>query len=319
MDLKLNENLSHFKMCKVLLEQTSVVMFSYKSESYELDFSDGRLNPCAGYLIRKLNGGQVDRQLLMWLTLYFGESATDPYSIKNSTLSFVRGDLIFSEMHFLRFIRKIELRPLKSNPKWKNDFVYKALANYCMGVQMSVMYMPHTIGLFALSIECLTNASHDVRGKYSKLGNKGYKRIMNKALALSKVKDTDLASKIKNFIRYIDQEVDVIISLRNAYYGHGLIYEPEHRRKMSKCLGEWLVKHGFEKEGAKRRWFRDELLEESLEVNKNALFKLSLNVNRLLIFYYLGVPDKLPFTEFDFQVRNSPWIMIKYEHPERVA
>ncbi|AUZ44957.1 hypothetical protein [Pseudomonas orientalis] len=318
MKLEINENLSHFNMCKVVLGDSWVFKFSYRNIEYYLDFSDVRVKKNHGYLVCRIDGEAVEYDLLMWLTLYFGESATDPYAVTNSTCSFVRGDLYFKYEDFIKYIKKVEVRPLKSNSKWKNNYIHKALANYCLGVQMADLYMPYTIGLFALSIECLANAALDVRGKYSTLGNKGYKKIINKAFKY-KNNDPERRAIIKANIKFIDQEIDVISHVRNAFYGHGLIYDVEHRRKLSLCLSEWMVKHGFERKRGKRKWFRDELLERSLEVSKFSMFKLAQNVSRLLFGYYLGVSDKMPFTEYDFQFRNAPWDVIEYGHPERVS
>ena len=317
--LGVNENLSHFNMCRLILDGPSTIDFSFKSASYQLDFADCGVKSGYGYLIRRIDGDEVDCQLLMWLTLYFGESATDPYAVRNSTCSFMRGDLPFNTRLFLKYIRKVERRPLKSNPKWKNDFIHKSLSSYCLGVQMADMYMPYTLGLFALSIECLANASLDVRGKYSQLGSKGYKRIIGKVVRQDKNNDPEHRRKVREFMKYLDQEIDVIMHMRNAFYGHGLIYEPEHRKKLTQCMTDWMIKHGLEHKKSKRKWFSDKQLERSLEINKFALFKLAQNVNRILFAYYLGVSFEIPFTQYDFQVKHAPWDVIEYEHPQRIS
>lgn len=81
---------------------------------------------------------------------------------------------------------------------------------------MADLFMPYIIGLFALSIECLASAALDVRGKYPTLGNKVYKKMINKAFKYRN-DDPERRAIIKTNIKLIGQEIDVISHVRNAF------------------------------------------------------------------------------------------------------
>lgn len=304
MQIKLNEKLSHFKYCKIgkieRSNQRRKISFNYKGVSYTLNFSDSRIIKDCGYSLTRNDGKFVDTDLLIWLSVYFGEDAVDPFSEPDSRFVSTRGTFDVYENHLQNFISKIEGFPRKSYPKWKQDLLNMALVYYSSGLRSGVNMMPISLGLFSVSLECLGNSlakSHKIN--YS-LGEKHFKGIILKRLKRYK-QNVKYKESVKRFEKYMDRELEVIHVLRNSYYGHYLLYLPDNKRDVRKVLLNWYVRNGANKKFAKSS-FKIKRIHEDVMRESHALYKVALKYNRLLIFYFLGYSQDIPFASHDFSL-----------------
>jgi len=272
-----------------------------------------------GYCLKSTDGRPVERYLLQWLTLYFGESADDDYAVRNNTYYIERGYQTFNIIQFNKFIKKVSKFPFSSYPKWRNELIRKSLVAYCMGVKFSIPTMPITVGQFALSIEGLSNAYLNNRNKYSTIGSKPYKKLINNRLMKLK-KSKSFGGYAKRLSTYLEQEIDVITELRNVYCGHSLIHSKKERDKISSVMNKWSVKHGWDRESSKRKAYRVSILEQTLAMHSSSIYKLSMNTNRILFFFYFNLIRELPFTKYDFTLIGlglKEGLVV--EHPDRIA
>ncbi|HBK4691823.1 TPA: hypothetical protein LLS49_004967, partial [Serratia marcescens] len=299
----------------------NLIDFVFKGRVYLIDFNDDRVEKGYGYCVKSIDGNHVEWILLQWLTLYFGESADDPYAVRNNTYFLERGYQVFDKKVFLKFMVKVSKFPFSSYPEWRNELLRKSLAMYCVGVRLSVDYMPITVGCFALSIEGLSNAYLNDRHKYKMLGSKPYKKLINKRLMRLK-RSKKNGEEARRFSKYIEQEIDVITEIRNAYYGHTLMHSTKERNKLISVMDTWAVKHGWDRKNSKRKAYRSSMAEKNLGgVHSGPICKLSMNTNRLLFFFYFNLIRDLPFTEHDFTLfgANSNEYTLIIEHPDRIA
>ncbi|HBS6547416.1 TPA: hypothetical protein MAM68_002063 [Klebsiella pneumoniae] len=321
MKLTKNEHLSHFKTSRINTNGLNSIDFVFKDRAYLIDFNDDRVEKGYGYCVKSIDGNLVEWILLQWLTLYFGESADDPYSVRNNTYFHKRGYQDFDRAFFLKFIGKVSKFPFSSYTKWRNELLRKSLAMYCVGVRLSVDYMPITVGYFANSIEGLSNAYWNDRSNYKTLGSNPYKKLINARFMRLK-KSKKHGEEVKRWLKYIEQEIDVITEIRNVYCGHSLMHSKKERKKLISVMNNWSVKHGWDRKNAKRKAYRTSITEKTLGgVHSGAVFKLSMNTNRILFFYYFNLIRDLPFTEHDFtlfgvKLDKDPLVI---EHPDRIA
>lgn len=316
--MKNNEHLSHFKTSRIKLDEPFSYRFLYQDREYIIDFHDSRVEFGLGYCVKSIDEKPVESLLLQWLTVYFGESATASYATRNNTNYYERGYQTFDFRHFKKFIKKVSTFPFVSYTNWRNELIRKSLVVYCMGVELSINAMPITVGQFALSIEGISNAYLNHRSKYKTLGEKPYKKLLNTRLLRQK-RSKKYGDYAKNFSKYIGQEIDVITEIRNKYCGHSLVHSKKERNQFIAVMNAWAVKHGWDSKNSRRKSYRTSIMEQTMQIHSNSLFKLSMNTNRLLFFYYLNLSPTI-FTEYDFTLFGfTGYKELVIEHPSRIS
>ena len=79
--------------------------------------------------------------------------------------------------------------PRPSWPAWRCELFERALTYYSMGLRFGINAMPVTIGLFALSLECIGNLRNESRDQYSELGAMRFLDLANTRMARYKRSD----------------------------------------------------------------------------------------------------------------------------------
>lgn len=292
----------HLKHCR-LVEAPSEIHIPFKGFHYTLTFASDLFDPGKGVLVTCTERRELNTDLLLWLSVYFGEDFVDPYQQMDTRHSGNRGDFKVNQKGLLRFMSVAEKRPPKSYPQWKRRLLESAIIYYSVAVRSGINMMPLTIGFFGMSLECIGNLRHGNKDDYQSLGNKRFLELVATRFARYK-RSTRHRDSIKKFHRYIRKDIDLIHTVRNAYYGHSFLHLQKDRAALTAALREWFERGGCPKKQA-AHFFRQDRLELDMAVVSDQLYKVGLRTSRLLLFMLLGITKGIPFGSHDYLPRSD--------------
>lgn len=298
-----NEHIVHLKYTSILSDKNTIP-FLWQGNNYELHFEQTSPNPSCELKVLRQQYDAVDVNLLSWLSLYFGEDVLNPYQRPDKRFVFSRGDLVFKKDTFKKFINVAQTLPHKSYPKWRQEILKRALSYYLMAIRAGVNFMPVNLGLFALSIECLSNVYYGKRDKYFNLGTSKYGDLIAKKFERYK-KNSKYKESFRNFEKKLTKDLELLKLFRNYYYGHSLTHQEKERKSLMIALRLWYERNGHDKKFSKLS-FDDKRLNHDIAREAHALYKVGLRLNRLIFFYYLGLIRNLPFGDYDFITIGKP-------------
>lgn len=283
----------------------------FQGRNYALVFSSEKFDAGKGVVVSNLSGQFVEPDLLLWLSVYFGEDFVEPSQKADTRYSNNRGVFNLDVKNLKVFLRAAEKAPGKSYPLWKKRLFDSAIIYYSVALRSGVDMMPLTMGFFGMSMECVGNLIYGKSDNYHTLGKFRFNGLINTRFKRYK-KISKHASDIKSWQKVINGDTALIHTLRNAFYGHSLLHLSKDRKDVVCALREWLSRAGYSKKVAEQ-CFSSKTLEGAIQIHAAPLYKVGLRSSRLLIFMLLGFTTSIPFAEYDY------WAMtpIKYDEPMR--
>ena len=288
----------HFKQCTVTSDE-EYFEFTYLGTGYKLGFHSEHFDNKKGATLEYNNSGHIDTKLLLWLSVYFGEDFVDPRQKADSRFVDNRGDFELSTSDLARFLRTTENMPPKSYPKWKRQLLDNAITYYSAAIRSGLNLMPLTIGLFGMSLECIGNLYYGKRDKHFSLGNKKFRELLNTRQKRYKQSAT-YRQKAKELQKFVDQDIELIHAIRNAYYGHSLLHLQKDRENLVQNLRNWYLRYGHSKKFTNLS-FRVSRVDNDVAREAHGLYKVGLRTARLFIFMLLGFSSSIPFASHDFR------------------
>jgi hypothetical protein len=289
----------HLRYCRLL---TSVDTFAleFGTEKYLLRFRDAQFPDQKGYIVERIGDGPVGVDFLLWLSVYIGEDALDPFQEIDTRFVWHRGDFYLDKSDMQRFMAAAYKATTRKSPNWKRELFSNATLYFSAAIRSGVNMMPLNLGMFALSMECLGNARYGNSSKYSTFGERPFARMLSVRLAPLK-QDPARKVDIRAFEKRLNLDIDLMHMLRNAFYGHSLLHRKPDRRKLLDALINWSMRNGhnvkFARVSFQSRRLRDDIIRESF-----GLYKLGLRLNRLFLFLALGFSRSIPFATHDWQI-----------------
>lgn len=298
----------HFKHCRVVCPETNLVV-SFQGQQYSLLFSSNNFDLGKGAVVKNLSGRFVESDLLLWLSVYFGEDFIDPSQSMDTRYSNNRGDFNLDIKNFKVFLKAAEKMPSKSYPLWKKRLFDNVVIYYSVALRSGVNAMPLTMGFFGMSMECVGNLLCGKSERYYTLGTYKFNSLINTRFKRYK-KIPKHAAHIKRWQKFINGDTALVHALRNAFYGHSLLHLDKDRKEVTNSLRDWLIRAGYSKKVAEQ-CFRNKSLENSIQIYAAPLYKVGLRSSRMLIFMLLGFTTSIPLAEYDY------WAMtpLNYDEP----
>lgn len=108
----------HFKHCRVVCSETDLLI-SFKGQKYSLLLASKNFDTGKGAVVTNLSSRFVDSDVLLWLSVYFGEDFVDPDQSVDTRYSNNRGDFNLDVKNLKVFLKAAEKMPSKSYPLWK--------------------------------------------------------------------------------------------------------------------------------------------------------------------------------------------------------
>lgn len=295
--MPLGKKIVHLKYCRVVSEN-KIFCFYYLETPYKLIFESKSFDNEKGVIIENETQEQVDTDLLLWLSVYFGEDFLAPLQEEDTRFCNTRGDFEFNVGAFNKFLRAIEKMPPKSFPKWKQQLFDKAITYYSVGIRSGINMMPLTIGFFAMTLECIGNIRYGKRNKHHTLGEKRFLELINTRLKRYKQNESYKESA-KSFQKLVIQDVDLMHKVRNAYYGHSMLHLQKDRQQLTDVLRTWYLRSGHGKKFTNIS-FRTSRIDDDITREAHGLYKVGLRTSRLFIFMLLGFTKSIPFATHDY-------------------
>lgn len=265
---------------------------------YEIIFKNNDLPEFKSYIIKRRDGQSIQTNFLIWLSVYIGEDAVEPFPELDTRFVSLRGNFKINEKSLQRFLNAALRAERRKWPKWKQELFNDAIVYFSAAARAGINMMPLNIGLFALSLECLGNVKCGRQNKHWNFGDRKFINILIAKLARSKRNDTEKV-EIRRFEKMLHADIHIVNALRNAFYGHSLLHMKEDKEKLVRDLREWMVRDGYSRKFAnisfRKSRVRDDVVRESF-----ALYKLGLRINRLFLFMVLGFSRSIPFASHDW-------------------
>lgn len=306
--MSLFSNFVHFKYCRVVCTETDLLI-SFKGKKYSLSFVSKNFDTGKGAIVTNLSSRFVDSDVLLWLSVYFGEDFVDPDQGVDTRYSNNRGDFNLDVKNLNVFLKTAEKMPSKSYPLWKKRLFDNVVTYYSVALRSGVNMMPLTMGFFGMSMECVGNLLGGKRDKYYTLGTYKFNGLINARFKRYK-KIPKHAGQIKAWQKVINGDNSLVHALRNAYYGHSLLHLDKDRKEVTDSLRDWLVRAGYSKKVA-AQCFKSKRVDDAIQIYAAPLYKVGLRSSRILIFMLLGFTTSIPFAKYDY------WAMtpLVYDEP----
>ena len=289
----------HLKHCTVVSEQPSVEL-KFKGVVYTLTFESDEFSARNGVVVTCLSGEPVASDVLLWLSVYFGEDFIEPYPQEDTRYSSNRGEFELQPDNLAAFLRAAEKMPPKNYPRWKAQLIENALAYYSVGLRSGVNLMPLTIGFFGLSIECVGNTRQTKQTKYYTLGEKRVSHLINARLARRK-RSVRYRDDTKLVQKRLNEDLTIVHLLRNAYYGHSFSHRRKDRVELTEVLREHYERSGINPSVAALS-FSERRLDDCIQVAAPQLYKIGMRVSRVAIFMLIGIYPSIPTASHDFRL-----------------
>ena len=294
----INEKIVHLRYCR-LVSEVDAITLEFEGAQYRLVFADTRFAAQKGYVLERVDGQAISTNLLLWLSLYIGEDAIDPFQETDTRFNWHRGDFSIDGIHLQDFLDAAQRTQKRRWPKWRLALLENALMYSSAAIRSGLPQMPLTLGLFALSLECLGNVRHGKRDKHFTFGDNQFLNLLTARLVKLK-QDPAKKDQVRAFERRLKADIDLLNALRNAFYGHSLLHLTSDRRRLPLLLQKWMLRYGHRRKFA-RLSIRVSRLKKDVMRESPALYKLGLRLNRLFIFLVLGIHRRVPFATHDFQ------------------
>lgn len=295
--MSLGKHIVHLKYCRIV-SKDKVFCFDYLRAPYKLIFVSENFDSEKVIIVENETKGQVDADLLLWLSVYFGEDFVAPFQEEDARFCDNRGDFEFNTDNFNKFLIATEKMPPKSFPKWKQQLFNKAIIYYSVAVRSGINMMPLTIGFFAMTLECIGNIRHGKRDKFHKLGTKRFLELIKTRLKRYKL-NQNYKESAKSFQKLVIQDVDLVHKVRNAYYGHSMLHLQKDRQQLTDVLRAWYLRSGHGKKFTNIS-FRTSRIDDDIAREAHGLYKVGLRTSRLFIFMLLGFTKSIPFATHDY-------------------
>lgn len=297
--MALNEKLVHLRYCRLVCRDQSFSV-SFSGQEYLLSFQDARFATQKGYLITRVDGEPVESDFLLWLSVYLGEDAIAPHQEVDTRFVWYRGDLHLDQVQLQTFLVAAARARKRRWPRWKRDLFDMAIIYFSAAVRAGVNMMPITLGLFALSLECLGNVKYGKRDRHHTFGDKQFMRLLSNRLAPLK-RDPAKRDAAKALQKRLAADIDLLNHLRNAFYGHSLLHLRQDRVRLVSLLKKWYLRNGH-KGPFTNLSFRSTRVFDDVGRESDALYKLGLRLNRLFLFLAVGFLKSVPFATHDWHV-----------------
>ena len=294
-----SEKVVHLRYCRIVAaDETMTVRF--EGVEYTLSFVDARFVPQKGFVVGRASQDVITPDFLLWLSLYIGEDAIDPFQEVDTRFVNTRGDFRIDQKSLQQFFAAAERAKHRRWPRWKRELFDNALIYFSAAVRSGVNMMPLNLGFFALSLECLGNVRYGKRDKHFTFGDQHFLGTLTARLAKLKA---DPAKKpgVRAFEKRLKADVQLLMNLRNAFYGHSLLHLQKDRSRLVTELRAWAMRYGYEPRLANVT-FKPDNLKNGIVQKAWALYKLGLRLNRLFLFFALGFSRKVPFATHDFHI-----------------
>jgi hypothetical protein len=296
------EHVVHVKHC-VLLSSEDTIQISFKNKEYILRFSSAAFQPGRGVVVDSLPIGSHDTDLLLWLSVYFGEDFIEPFPQIDTRNSSNRGDLHVDSEALRGFLRAAERMPPKRQ-KWKAQLIENAIQYFSVALRSGVAYMPLTVGFFGMTAECIGNTRQKAPLKYYTLGDNRVNNLINDRLARGK-KSSRLKERTKSFAKEMNGDFELVHLLRNTYYGHSLTHQKDERAKLLKALRSTYIRAGASPQLAHLTYL-DSRLDDSIQLTASFIYKVGLRYARSLLFMLLGISRSIPIATYDYKLFGPP-------------
>lgn len=294
----IDKKIVHLRYCRLVSEFDAITL-QFEGAEYRLVFADARFAAQKGYLLERVDGQAISTNLLLWLSLYIGEDAIDPFREIDTRFNWHRGDFRIEGLHLQGFLDAAHRMQKRKWPKWRLELLESALTYSSAAIRSGLPQMPLSLGLFALSLECLGNVRHGKRDKHFTFGDNKFLNLLTTRLVKLK-QDPAKKDQVRAFERRLKADIDLLNALRNAFYGHSLLHLTSDRRRLALQLQKWMLRYGHHRKFAKLS-IKVSRLREDVVRESPALYKLGLRLNRLFIFLVLGIHRRVPFATHDFQ------------------
>jgi len=293
------EKVVHLRYCRVVAaDETMAVRF--EGVEYTLSFVDARFVPQKGFTVGRASEGFISPDFLLWFSLYIGEDAIDPFQEVDTRFVSERGDFRFDQKSLQQFLAAAERAKHRRWPRWKRELFDNAVIYFSAAIRSGVKMMPLNLGFFALSLECLGNVRYGKRDKHFTFGDQHFLGALTARLAKPKA-DPSKKAGVRTFEKRLKADVQLLMNLRNAFYGHSQLHLRKDRNRVVTELRKWAIRYGYSKKFA-NALFKSGELKKGIVHKAFALYKLGLRLNRLFLFFALGFSRKVPFATHDFQI-----------------
>lgn len=279
--------------------QESTIKVNWNNGIYLIKFASCRKKQTK-FTAERIDGDPIDVDFLKWLSVFFGEDGVNPNQNSDTRFNENRGTLKIIEDDLVRFFGKTEKLPRTSYPIWRQELFDLAINYFMAAIRSGQNFMPISAGLFATSIEVLSNVYIGDRKNYKKLGSSPYNTLINARLKRYK-KNDKYKDDCRKFNKRLNEEFELIIKLRNYSYGHSLTHKVEEREDLVQQLIKVYELNGASSELAESS-FSKRNIRRDIHTNAHVLYKLSLKVSRLLIFYYFRWIKNIPWASKDWVV-----------------
>ncbi len=293
------EKVVHLRYCRIVPAE-EVIAVNFAGVDYTLSFADKRFPAQKGFVVGRRSEGFITPDFLIWLSLYVGEDAVDPFSEVDTRFVGERGDFRIDRKSLQQFLAAAERGKARRWPLWKRELFDNAVTYFSVALRSGVKMMPLTLGFFALSLECLGNVRYGKRDKHFNFGDKYFLRALTARLAKLKA-DPEKKQNVRAAEKRLRDDIELLMHLRNAFYGHSLLHLPKDRKRLVAELRKWARRYGYSKTFAETS-FRADSLRKGLVHQNFALYKLGLRLNRLFLFFARGFSRKVPFATHDFKI-----------------
>jgi hypothetical protein len=294
-----SEKVVHLRYCRIVAASETMTV-SFESVEYTLSFVDTRFVAQKGLTVGRASEGFISPDFLLWLSLYIGEDAIDPFQEVDTRFVNTRGDFRIDQISLQRFLAAAERAKHRQWPRWKRELFDNALIYFSAAIRSGVNMMPLNLGFYALSLECLGNVRYGKRDKHFTFGDQHFLGTLTDRLAKLKA-DPVKKPGIKAFEKCLKADVQLLMRLRNAFYGHSLLHLKEDRSRLVTELRNWAMRYGYERRFANVSFTSNDL-RKGIVNQAFALYKLGLRLNRLFLFFALGFSRNVPFATHDFHI-----------------
>ena len=102
-----SEKVVHLRYCRIVAaDETMTVRF--EGVEYTLSFVDARFVPQKGFVVGRASQDVITPDFLLWLSLYIGEDAIDPFQEVDTRFVNTRGDFRIDQKSLQQFFAAAE-------------------------------------------------------------------------------------------------------------------------------------------------------------------------------------------------------------------
>src|SRR4051812_47611012 len=226
----INRKIIHLRYCR-LVSEADTLRLDFESAQYRLVLADPSFAAQKGYVLERADGQAISTNLLLWLSLYIGEDAIDPFQEIDTRFNWHRGDFHLDGPHLQAFLNAAHRTRKRKWPKWRLELLESALTYSSAAIRSGLPQMPLSLGLFALALECLGNVRYGKRDRHFTFGDNKFLNLLTARLVKPK-QDPTKKDQVRAFERRLKADIDLLNALRNAFYGHSLLHLTSDRRRL---------------------------------------------------------------------------------------